>query len=129
MEKILQLAIGWLESCEQIVFGDYVIENDYKATTIKKWNEIIWVVVDWKIYINGLWTKSRFEVALQNNMDLLINLVEKRIKRTESKKSDYYWENDKLKHKIEELEAKLSKKVVEETQENLSDKDSKAWKK
>ena len=129
MEKILQLAIGWLESCEQIVFGDYIIEDDYKATTIKKWNEIIWVVVDWKIYINGLWTKSRFEVALQNNMDLLINLVEKRIKRTESKKSDYYWENDKLKHKIEELEAKLSKKVVEETQENLSDKDSKAWKK
>ena len=129
MEKILQLAIGWLEHCEQIVFGDYVIEDDYKATTIKKWNEIIWVVVDWKIYINGLWTKSRFEVALQNNMDLLINLVEKRIKRTESKKSDYYWENDKLKHKIEELEAKLSKKVVEETQENLSDKDSKAWKK
>lgn len=129
MEKILQLAIGWLESCEQIVFGDYVIEDDYKATTIKKWNEIIWVVVDWKIYINGLWTKSRFEVALQNNMDLLINLVEKRIKRTESKKSDYYWENDKLKHKIEELEAKLSKKVVEETTENLSDKDSKAWKK
>lgn len=121
MEKILQLAIGWLEHCEQICFGDYVIEDDYKATTIKKWNDIIWVVVDWKIYINGLWTKSRFEVALQNNMDLLINLVEKRIKRTESKKSDYYWENDKLKHKIEELEAKLSKKVVEETQDDLSD--------
>ena len=123
MEKILQLAIGWLEHCEQIVFWDYIIEDDYKATTIKKWNDIIWVVVDWKIYINGLWTKSRFEVALQNNMDLLINLVEKRIKRTESKKSDYYWENDKLKHKIEELEAKLSKKVVEETQENLSELD------
>lgn len=123
MEKLLQLAIWGLDHDETIVFGDYVIKDDYKATYIKKWNETIWVVVDWRVYINGLWTQSKFEVALNNNMDLLVNLVEKRIKSTESKKSDYYWEIDKLKKKNKELEDKLSKKVVEETQDDLSDLD------
>lgn len=113
----LKLALGW--DNETISFWNYKIEKNYKATYIKEYDNVIWVIVDWEIFINWFWKKANFESELIRNEEMFIDLIEKRIKQTESKKSDYYWEIDKLKKEKQALEKKLEDKVVQNTMNDL----------
>lgn len=122
-ERILQLAVSELEYDEKISFWEYTIEKRYSWTFINEWNKRIWVFVDWAYFINWYWNKSYFESAVMNNLFVFVDFISKKVEELHKQNSDYYFTVSRLEKEKSELEEKISDKVVEETQENLSDKD------
>lgn len=122
-ERILQLAVSELEYNGTISFWEYTIEKRYSWTFINEWNKRIWVFVDWAYFINWYWNKSYFESSVMNNLFVFVDFISKKVEELHKQNSDYYFTVSRLEKEKSELEEKISDKVVEETQENLSDKD------
>ena len=58
-----------------------------------------------------------------NNLFVFVDFISKEVQKLHKENSDYYFTVSRLEREKKELEEKISDKVVEETQENLSELD------
>jgi hypothetical protein len=58
-----------------------------------------------------------------NNLFVFVDFISNEVKKLHKENSDYYFTVSRLEKEKKELEEKISDKVVEETQENLSELD------
>ena len=119
MNKLLKLALDNLKYNEWINVWEYTIKNGFKGQMIYKDDAIIWVIVDWDIYINWRYKRNSFEVAIHDNQNSLISFIDKKFDEQKQKIMSLESEKTRLEVKNIELEKKLEDKVVQNTMNDL----------
>ena len=119
MDKLLKLALDNLKYNEWINLWDYTIKNEFKWQFIYKNEKVIWMLSDWEYYINGLFRRTSFELALKDYENSIIEFLDRKFDQQKEKIMNLESERTRLEVKNIELEKKLQDKVVENTINDL----------
>ena len=119
MDKLLKLALDNLKYNEWINLWEYTIKNEFKWQFIYKNEKVIWMLSDWEYYINWLFRRISFELALKDNENSIIEFLDRKFDQQKEKIMNLESERTRLEVKNIELEKKLQDKVVENTINDL----------